>query len=56
MNKSLARVCLICIDACADLPYEELTYLRFLKVDLNERHIKLIFLLTKADKKSLGES
>lgn len=47
---------MVCIDATADLTYEELTYLRFLKVDLNERHIKMLFLLTKSDRKNLGES
>lgn len=43
----VARVCVVCLDGSADLPYEEMTYLRFLKVDLLERHIKLLFLLTK---------
>lgn len=52
----LARVCLICLDATAELSYEELTYLRFLKVDLIERHIKLLYLLTKTDRKQLPEA
>lgn len=43
----------MCLDVSVDLGYEELTYIRFLKVDLNERHIKTIFILTKADKKGI---
>lgn len=52
----LVRVCVVCLDSSADLPYEEMTYLRFLKVDLLERHIKLLFLLTKSDQQALNES
>lgn len=52
----LARVCLVTIDSNAELPYEEITYLRFLKVDLIERHIKLLFLLTKTDQNLLPEA
>lgn len=48
--RQLARLCLVCIDATQqELPYEEATYLKFLKVDLQERHIKTLFLLTKTD-------
>ena len=49
-------MCVVCLDSSADLPYEEMTYLRFLKVDLLERHIKLLFLLTKSDQQALNES
>lgn len=52
----LARVCIVCLDCSADLPYEELTYLRFLKVDLLERHIKLLYVLTNAEQRGLTES
>jgi hypothetical protein len=51
-----ARICLFCIDPTTELPYEELTYLRFLKVDLSERHIKTFFILTHTDRRSLSES
>lgn len=49
-------MCLICIDISVDLGYEDLTYIRFLKVDLNERHIKTLLILTKGERKGIYES
>jgi len=46
MNMSTkARVCLVVLDSSVEVPTDEMTYLKFLRIDMLERGVKTILLL-----------
>lgn len=44
-SKTKANVCLILLDSSAEVPPEEMVYLRFLRTDLFERGVKTFLIL-----------
>jgi len=40
-----ARVCLIILDSKVEVPNDEMTYLKFLRIDMLERGVKTILLI-----------